>query len=329
MSNESLKNHPFIQRLLQLDSEYPDRYDFHEKVKPLLLEMGEDLGFLRLIIRRNFEDQGYLNQEWSLYNIPFFYVYETDHFILKIHLFPAAERYEPGLAAHAIHHHNNYILTTNAFFGSGYESLLFDKKVITDPKSLRSEMKVNKHFHQKDLNPSRVDSWEPHIVFIPELLSATMLIWTPDKMRTTDALRNVGILKRIKQPLRKIIHFFGLASQFGIANAKTYQYYPAADGNGFMAIEEEEYFAPTKAAKGKEVDDYSMQMIYSFLQKANLFEEEYFSGLLQRADLPGNHRFWIEKAINGEKIPEVYHRTELNIPQKSYRLLDIEKAAKI
>lgn len=327
MSNQSLKHHPLIQKLLQLDIQYPNRYDFHENVEPLLLEMGKDQEFLQAVIRRNFEDQGYLNQEWSLYNIPFFYVYETDHFILKIHLFPAAEKYKPGMAAHAIHHHNNYILTTNAFFGSGYESVLFDKKVITDPKSLRTEMKINRHFHQKDWNPSRVDSWEPHIVFIPELLSATLLIWTPDKTRSTDALRNVGILKSFKQPLRRMIHFFGLASQFGIANSKTYQYYPAPDGNKFMAIEEDEYFAPTKAAKGKAVDDYSMQMIYSFLQKANLFEVQYFTELVQKNLLPENHKYWVQKALNGEQIAEVYHRTELNIPQKSYHLVDIEKAA--
>lgn len=326
MGQESIINHQYIQELLALEMQFPERYAFHENVKPLLLKMGADNAFLREVVRRNFNDQGYLNQEWSLYNIPFFHVFETDDFILKIHLFPAAEQYQPGMAAHAIHHHNNYILTTNAFFGSGYESLLFEKSVVTDPQTLRTQMKERRHFHQKDWNPSMVDSWEPHIVFIPEKLSATMLIWTPDKKRSTDALRNVGLLKSVKKPLRKIIQVLGMENQFGIAKAHTYQYYPAPDGKGFMAIEEEDYFAPTKAARGKAVDDYSMQMLFSFLQKADLIDTTYFNELLQNPALPVNYRFWIEKVLSGEQIEEVYHRTELNIPQKSYMLEDIRKA---
>lgn len=328
MNNETLKSHPYIQELLELEGNTPDRKVFHETVKPILLKMGADIEFLRLVVKRNFDDAGYLGQEWSLYNIPFFHVYETDDFILKIHVFPAAENYKPGLAAHAIHHHNNYILTTNAFFGSGYESLLFGKEVETDDNSLRTRMSVSKHFHQKDWNPSLVDSWEPHIVFIPEKLSATLLIWTPDKKRSTDALRNVGLLKAIKTPLRKIIQFFGMENAVGIAKAVTYQYYPAPDNKTFMAIEEEDYFAPTKAAKGPEIDNYSMQMLFSFLQKANLVDLDYFNELLQRTTVPALYKIWIQKIVNGEEIPEVYHRTELNIPQKSYTLEDILEAAK-
>lgn len=326
MNQEALKKYSYIQELLDLEIRHPDRFMFHDAVKPLLLRMGADKAFLRDVIRRNFDDAGYLKQEWSLYNIPYFHVYETDDFILKIHLFPAAEKYEPGQAAHAIHHHNNYILTTNAFFGSGYESMLFDTQVVTNPKSMRTAMKESKHFHQRDWNPSRVNPWEPHVVFIPEALSATMLIWTPDKKRTTDALRNMGLLKAIKKPLRLAIQMLGLESTFGIAKSNTYQYYPAPDGEGFMAIEEEEYFAPTKAAKGKAVDDYSMQMIFSFLQKADLIDIDYFNELIQRFSLPDNYKIWVTKVLNKEDIAEVFHRTELNIPQKSYKIADIRKA---
>lgn len=327
MNNQTLKNHPYIVELLALEAAVSDRYKFHEAVKPLLLKMGNDNEFLKSVIRRNLNDPGYLHQEWSLYNIPYFHVYETDDFVLKIHLFPGAEKYVPGIAAHAIHHHNNYILTTNAFFGSGYESILFDKNVSVDAETLRTQMSISKHFHQKDWNPSMVDAWEPHIVFIPETLSATMLIWTPEKKRATDTLRNVKWLKMVKTPLRKLIQLFKLENVFGIAKGKTYQWYTAPDGKGFMAIEEEEYFAPTKAAKGESAREYCMQILFSFLQKANLVEVDFLQQVANNPATPDFYKPWLQKLISGEHIPEVYHRTEINIPQKSYTLDDIKNAA--
>jgi hypothetical protein len=328
MSQLILKDHPYILELLDLENATPDRLQFHEVVKPLLLKMGSDKDFLKLVVARNLDDQGYLDQQWSAYNIPFFHVYETDDFVLKIHIFPPAETYVPGIAAHAIHHHNNYILTTNAFFGSGYESILFDTKVITDPKTLRTEMAIKKHFHQKDWNPSMVNAWEPHIVFLPEKLSATLLIWTPEKKRPTDTLRNAPLLKAFKKPLRKAIQIMKMEELFGIAKGKTYQYYTAPDGNGFMAIDEEVYFAPSKALKGSEIDKKSMQLLFSFLQQADLIDKSYLSKRLIAPGLPEYYKEWIQKILNDERIPDLYHQTEINIPQKTYSLDDILKAAK-
>lgn len=324
---DKLQQHPYVQELLALESKYTDRREFHANVKELLLKMGADKEFLSLVLKRNLEDTGWLNQAWSLYNIPYLHVYETDDFILKIHLFPPSKNWTPGVAAHAIHHHNNYILTTNAFFGSGYESLLFDKAVKVDPKTLRSGMRIRKHFHQQDWNPSMVDSWEPHIVFVPEALSATMLIWTPDKKRATDSLRNVGILKAIKGPLRKIIQALGMADKFGISRSHTYQWYAAADGKGFMAVEEEEYFAPTKAAVGPAIDDYSIQMVFAFVQRMGIADTDWIRQQYESKQFPSYFDKWVEKLLRGEAIEDVYHREEINIPQKRYTIADIYKSA--
>lgn len=327
MSQHIIKDHPYITELLEMEKQFYDRYRFHESVKPLLLKMGADKEFLKLVVQRNLDDQGYLDQEWSAYNIPYFLIYETDDFILKIHLFPPAEKYVPGIAAHAIHHHNNYILTTNAFFGSGYESILFDKLVITDPQTLRTRMTIRRRFHQKDWNPSMVDAWEPHIVFLPETLSATLLIWTPERKRPTDTLRNLGLLKAMKRPLRRLIQTFGMEVAFGIAKGNTYQYYTAPDGKGFMAIEEDKYFAPSKAKKGTEINDKSMQLLFSFLQRAGIADKDYLKQRLEKPGLPEYYRKWIHMVLNDEPIPDVYHTTEINIPQKTYTLDDIVRAA--
>ena len=49
--------------------------------------------------------------------------------------------------------------------------------------------------------------------------------------------------------------------------------------------------------------------------------------LLQRESTPDYYKPWLEKMAAGETIPEAYHRTEINIPQKTYTLDDILRAA--
>lgn len=320
-----LEKYRYIEDLLLLDKSIPDRKEFHKKVAPLLLKMGNDKDFLKDVIKRNFLDEGFLKQEWTGYNIPFLYVYETEHFNLKIHLFPPERNQRDNIAAHCIHHHNNYMLTTNAFFGSGYESILFEKSPVVDPKTLETRMKITRHFHQSEWNPSTVDSWEPHVVFIPKLLSATMLIWTPDKKRNTDNLRQNPLLKSLKRPLRWLIHKLNLTSKFGIAEEVTYQFYPSPDGKGFKGIEESEYFAPTKAEKGPLIDSNSAQMIFAFIQRAELFDKEFFDA--NKKKIPAYYYKFIDMIAAGETIQDVYHRTEINVPQKTYYREDIEKAA--
>jgi len=321
----TLEKYDHLKRLLELEKNTPDRKQFHDKVKPLLLEMAGDKAFLKDIVKRNFLDEGYLKQVWTGYNIPFFYVYETEHFVLKLHLFPPEKEQRDNIAAHCIHHHNNYMLTTNAFFGSGYETMLFNKSPQVNPKTQDVQLTILDHFHQKDRNPHTVDSWEPHIVFIPSLLSATLLIWTPDMKRSTDQWRQQPLLKAIKTPLRKLIHALGLTHRFGIAEAVTYQFYPSPDGKGFKGIEEGVYFAPTKAEKGDAVDAYSAQMIFAFIQRAELFDSIFFEA--NRPAIPAYYHPFIDMLHRGESIPDVYHRTEINVPQKTYYREDIIRAS--
>lgn len=322
-----LESSNHIKNLIQLEHNTVDRVLFHEKVKPLLLEMAADKDFLKEIIKRNFLDEGFLKQVWSGYNIPFLYIYETEHFNLKLHLFPPDKEKRDYIAAHCIHHHNNYMLTTNAFFGSGYETILFEKSPKVKNENLEVDMKITRHFHQKDQNPHTVDSWEPHVVFIPQELSSTMLIWTPDKKRTTDNFRQNPLLKLIKKPLRWFIHRLGLTHQLGIAAEKTYQFYPNPNGKGFKGIEESEYFAPTKAEKGPNVNAYSAQMIFAFIQRAELFDDNFFKN--NKQNIPKYYHPFIDMILNGETIPDVYHRTEINIPQKTYFRDDVLNAASV
>ena len=321
-----MKDNKYVKRFIQLSDENEDRYEFHKKAAPLLVEMGNDKEFLKQVIRHNFTNDGYLKQTWTLYNIPFFYVFENEHINIKIHIFPREEQRKDGIAAHCIHHHNNYLLTSNAFFGSGYESMLFEKELRFNETDLNAQLKVRKHFQQKDWNPSLIDSWEPHVVFIPEKLSATLVVWTPDKKRATDNLRSNPLLKAIKTPLRWAIHTLGLTKKMGIAAQNTYQFYPKLNEKGFKAIEEGEYFAPTRAAKGDDVDEYCMRMIFNFIQEAGLVDKDLLNEVKRNPITPAYYQKWIDMVLRDETVAEVFHRHEINIPIKGYVRQDILNA---
>jgi len=319
------ENHPYIGKLKRLNEKFIDRKEFHQHAGEVLQEIGNDPVFLREVVKRNFDDPGYLAQQWSLYNIPFLYVFECNDFHLKIHFFPAMKDYKHGQAAHCIHHHNNYILTTAAIYGSGYESMLFEKQVDMDEKTLETHMRVRTHFTQQEHPVHTIDAWEPHVVFMPSAFSTTLQLWTPDKKRGTDGLRSNPILKALKMPLRKIIYLCGLEKAVGISAERTYQWYP--EGNHFKAILEDAYFGPTRAAKGPEVDAWSMQNVFIFIQRKGIADTNYLQELRNRPDTPAYYLPWIDMVLNGEQIPDTWHRDEINIPAKTYRAEDIYRAA--
>lgn len=320
-----LENHPYIQEVINLEKQYADRREFHRKAEHLLAKMGADDDFLKLVLKRNFEDKGFLDQKWSLYNIPFLYIYETADFYLKIHFFPSMKQFSSGSAAHCIHHHNNYILTTAAIFGSGYETLLFDKNIQFDPKTLDAKLKINKHFTQQEHPLHCIDAWEPHLVFNPEKFSATLQLWTPDQKRVTDNLRVNPFLKAIKNPLRKLIYMLGMEKNFGIAAQHTYQWYPV--GDHFKAIEENEYFEPTRKAVGPEVNKYSFQTIAFFIQNRNIVDKAFLQSVLDNNATPDYYKPFLKDLIEDRQIEETFCKETINIPQKTYRIEDVYKAA--
>lgn len=327
MSTQVFEHHPYIERLKNLNQQYEQRSEFHKHAGAILMEMGADKEFLKEVVKRNFDDEGYRAQVWSQYNIPFFYVYECTDFHLKIHFFPAMKAYQSGQAAHCIHHHNNYILTTAAIYGSGYESMLFDKKVDVDEKTLETKMRVAKHFTQEQHPVHTIDAWEPHVVFMPSAFSTTLQLWTPDKKRNTDSLRSNPILKALKLPLRKVIYWCGLERAVGISAQKTYQWYP--DGDHFKAILEDEYFGPTRNAKGPEVDLWSMQNVFIFIQRMGIADVDYLREVRARHNTPPAYLPWLDMVLNGTEIPDTWHRDSINIPRKTYRAEDIYQAAQM
>lgn len=316
-----MKTNPFVQQIIQLNQKFPNREQFHAEAAKILPEMGKDKNFWNEVFKLNLTDKGYLQRKWTMYDIPFFYVYECDDFYIKVHLFVPLESKATNIAASAIHHHNNYLLTTYAAFGSGYETMLFEKDLVVNPQTKEVNLKIRRHFHQKDEPVHLIDAWEPHVVINPTSLSATLHIWSPDKKRATDSLRSNPILKAIKIPLRKLIYAFGLDKQVGIAAQNTYQFYTHNDK--FYSILEDEYFAPTRNRSGSDVDEYSVQTTFAFMQRMGFNDIEFLKQVKQSSDTPRYYHKWIDKLINGEEISDTFAKLTINIPNGIMTVEDI------
>lgn len=308
-----MKNNPYIQQVIKLNDSITNRYELHKAISPLLQKMGTDKLFWSEVFKQNLSDRGYLNRKWTMYEIPFLYVYENDDFYIKVHLFCALKSGETNVLASAIHHHNNYLLTTYAAFGSGYETFLFDKNVEMDETTKETKLVITRQFKQKDEPLHLVDSWTPHAVINPETLSATLVFWSPDKKRATDKLRSNSVLKFFKTPLRKLIYFLGIDKKVGIAAQNTYQWYPQK--NKFYGIQEDEFFAPTRAEAGPKVDDYSIQTVFHFIQKMGFNDFDFLKNMLSNSDVPNYYHKWINMFLDGQDIPATYAKDSINVPQ--------------
>lgn len=318
-----MKNNKYVQKIIELNSTILDRHEFHKLASSILVEMGKDKIFWNEVFKQNLTDNGYLQRKWSMYEIPFLYVFENDDFYLKVHLFVPLKSYEAGIAASAIHHHNNYLLTSFAAYGSGYESMLFEKDLVINKESKEVNLKIRKHFTQKEFPVHLVDAWEPHVVVNPTSLSATLVLWSPDKKRTTDSLRSNPILKSIKVPLRKLIYALGMDKKVGIAAKDTYQFY--VNDNKFFGILEDDYFAPTRAQVGSEVDDYSIQTVFAFMQRMGFDDMDFIRSLKKASNIPAYYQKWIEMFLNGESIPDTFAKETINIPGGKMTVTDILK----
>lgn len=321
-----MKKNPFVNKIIHLNEEVNDRYEFHKKGSPLLIEMGKDKNFWNEVFKFNLMDKGYLQRKWTMYEIPFFYVYENDDFHIKVHLFAPLKGYEPNVVASAIHHHNNYLLSTYAAFGSGYETMLFEKNIEINNETKETKLKIRKHFTQKEEPLHLVDSWEPHVVVNPTSLSATIVLWSPDKKRVTDSLRSNPLLKALKKPLRMLIHGLKLDKSIGIAAKETYQFY--VKDNKFYGVLEDDFFAPTRAQSGNEVNDYSIQTVFAFMQRMNFDDFEFLKSLKKDATVPLYYHKWIDMLINNEAIPDTYAKEVINIPGERMKVEDILNANK-
>ena len=85
-------------------------------------------------------------------------------------------------------------------------------------------------------------------------------------------------------------------------------------------------FAPTKAAKGPEIDEDYVKTIFSFLKVMKYQNTDYLRALASKESTPDVWIKWITKFVEGENIMPATSSAEINIPGKILRKRNILKA---
>src|SRR5689334_16932139 len=98
-----MEHNKYIRQVIELNDQITDRHALHKAVGPLLEQMAKDPAFWSEVIKMNLTDKGYLQRKWTMYDIPFLYVHETEDFYIKLHIFPALESRETNVLASTIH----------------------------------------------------------------------------------------------------------------------------------------------------------------------------------------------------------------------------------
>ncbi len=111
----------------------------------------------------------------------------------------------------------------------------------------------------------------------------------------------------------------------GIAAKDTHQYY-VKDGK-FYGVKEEEYFAPTKSQVGPEVDDYSIQTVFAFMQRMGFKDEAFLTALKNNRNVPTYYHKWIDMILREKAIPDTFAKEQINVPGGRIMVEDILKAA--
>tara|TARA_B100000902_G_scaffold385648_1_gene427298 strand:+ start:82 stop:1065 length:984 start_codon:yes stop_codon:yes gene_type:complete len=311
-----------IKTVRDLSNTISDRREFHSKAKPILKKMA-DSDFIAVIFERNLRDQAYLTRSWTTYEIPFLYIDETNHFNTKFHVFPPIKSRDSEKAANIIHHHNNYLLTSFTVQGPGYHTMHFEKDIVELDKD-EVRLKISKDFFHHKLNFSFVDSYEPHIVFNMEELTTTLVLWSPDQKHLTDGLRNNPIIKPFKKSIIALINALGLNRALGVSEAKVYQWF-VQNGKCYRILEED-YFGIYRALKGPEIDLIFTQAVALFVQRSGYNNQSFIKEMLDTRGTPEHWKKWLKYLEVRQKIPEVFGKEYINVPDKKILREDIREA---
>jgi hypothetical protein len=114
--------------------------------------------------------------------------------------------------------------------------------------------------------------------------------------------------------------------KLGIAAKDTFQFY--TKDNKFIAIPEDDFFEPTRNAKGPQVDDYSIQTVFAFMQRMNFKDMDFIRSLKQSKEVPAYYHKWIDMFLKNEPIPDTFAKETINIPGGVMTIDDILSANK-
>ena len=304
----------YLQQLKQIFAQ-PDLRQAHKEAVPILEQAVRDKEFFSAVIRQNFSDPDFLDRvrNYPTLSIP---IEENESFTLRANCFLPLPDGNTDVTFQSIHHHGSLLLTTISAFGSGYDSILFEPGYTVDQTTGLTNMKGVRYYHNELHNYEFVDKFTPHVVFYPTNTSITFALWSHEKHQALDKVKKLGVLQKVKKPLKQIIKMAGLNAAVGINEISFNDFYPE-DGKIIGMRDRIDYPHGT--------NDNWLQNVFSIAQQYGFddmaFMQRVKTDCEQRGQLAPIK--WIDRFIAGEKIDLLFEQAHLNIAKVNLHKKDI------
>jgi hypothetical protein len=299
-----------------------DRYQSHKEAAPVLLAMAKNPAVLHEIVSNNLNDDKILGlkKQGPVLN---FDIINKRNYTFSAHCFMPLPDRAVDVSHNWIHHHDHSLLTSvNAFGNIGYNSLLFNKDYSLHASTQKvTNLKIVKDFYHPLYNVEFVDSFVPHVVFLPPTLTITFALWSFDYLPKNEGIRSNPILQALKGPIKGIINFFGASQALQIETE--------TQNRQFAAINGEIVCVGNKLYPYSSSEDY-MQNIFYVLQEIGYRHEPTLESLKIRAenDRRKDIAIWIDKLLHGEKIEDHVDPIFMNVPGINFTKDAIVEACK-
>ena len=225
-----------------------------------------DPKFISSVVKENLKNRDFLRKKWLSSEIPKLTIYEDENITLTYHLFFPVTSLKADNAAYLIHHHGDYLLSSNILFGSGYHSIEFEEQIDKNSNgSYRLSIK-NDFFHSIG-NTNLLDARIPHVIFNVSNPTVSVALWSKSQSKV-DALKKKHDNKnRLNYTLFK---------------------------KRFQGIYEDEFFSGISSDPQFEHNsEKHIQGVCYFIQKMGFYDKDCISDVLQSPNLNPLWKKWL------------------------------------
>jgi len=306
-------NH-YVSEIASIFQKEKDRYKAHQLATPVLKAMGADREVLFDVFRKSLSDDEFIGKHRH-YPTLAFEIYQDKNVGISGNCFMPVPDRRTDLSVVSIHHHGKLLLTTVAAFGPGYESILFRRGFTINPEARTAEMQIEKQYQFTRGNVEFVDSNQPHVVFFPKDASITFAMWAYKKANTiTQSLKNNFIVKRFKEPIRKLLKKTGLLEKAGVNYVDNLDFYP--EGKHIKVLKDRIRF-------NEGTNENFLTNVFYVLQQAGFKDVAFLESL--KSIHPENeflHRL-VDRYNAGEVIRDEFYEFHKNVQYVNLRKQDI------
>ena len=223
MKGLALSAHPILLKLSEKLIKNPDRYEAHREVKPLIESLCNDRSFLHEALK------GFLMGDKVMWNadslsIP---LLQSGDVLIQINIFCPIRDGAKLICHDNIHHHGWRLLSTGVVTGEGYEAINFKHGTHNNRDGTTVKLEIDEVIQHRPGEVRFLDSNTAHVVFHTRSLSATLAVWSADKIILSQGIkRYIEKMPSLKKRVVKAIHAVGLNNILGLNPLKGLYYHP-------------------------------------------------------------------------------------------------------